>query len=81
MTKDQYIKHIEDTEHIIRPSLGGDILQWKAAQQRHHDMGCAECHKRAKTNKARKARKANAAIMDSLGLVKVKGNLGGTYWE
>lgn len=46
---------------------------------------CAECdaaeangRKRAK---AKAARKARDAAMRSLGLVKVRGALGGTYWE
>ena len=44
---------------------------------------CPKCDegKRRKNAKRRAARKAREAVMRSLGLVKVKGALGGTYWE
>lgn len=44
---------------------------------------CMECDegKRRKSAKRRAARKAREAVMRSLGLVKVKGAMGGTYWE
>lgn len=35
----------------------------------------------SKRNKARENRKAKDDVMRSLGMVKVRGNLGGTYWE
>ena len=43
---------------------------------------CAKCDAKARTSaKARANRKARDAAMRSLGLVKVRGALGGTYWE
>ena len=44
---------------------------------------CEEAEtKRQKANQRRRAnRKAREEVMESLGLVKVRGNLGGTYWE
>ena len=40
-----------------------------------------EATRKARNARARQARKQKAALMDSLGLARVKGNLGGTYWE
>jgi uncharacterized Zn finger protein (UPF0148 family) len=43
---------------------------------------CAPCDAKVrKSAKRRAARRERDAIMRSLGLVKVKGALGGTYWE
>jgi uncharacterized Zn finger protein (UPF0148 family) len=43
---------------------------------------CVSCDAKVrKSAKRRQARKEKAALMASLGLVKVKGALGGTYWE
>jgi uncharacterized Zn finger protein (UPF0148 family) len=43
---------------------------------------CATCDAKVrKSAKRRKARRERDAIMRSLGLTKVKGALGGTYWE
>lgn len=43
---------------------------------------CSDCEDRQRTSKKRKRqRMEHDAIMRSLGLVKVKGDLGGTYWE
>lgn len=81
MTKEQYIKHIEDTEHIKFPKLGENPSDWKKAQEKHMAQNCPACLKRIKTRRAENKRKAKNEAMESLGLVKVKGNLGGTYWE
>ena len=40
-----------------------------------------EATRKARNARAKQARKQKAALMDSLGLARVKGNLGGTYWE
>ena len=46
------------------------------------DNKCRICdNKVRKSAKARANRKEKDSIMRSLGLVKVKGALGGTYWE
>jgi hypothetical protein len=43
---------------------------------------CDDCDKKSRTSAKRKAsRRERESIMRSLGLVKVKGALGGTYWE
>lgn len=57
---------------------------------RDGDNRCAECEaidsekkaKRAKLNaRARANRKARESVMQDLGLVKVRGAMGGVYWE
>jgi len=46
------------------------------------DNKCSVCDtKSRKSAKARNARKERDSIMRSMGLVKVKGAMGGTYWE
>jgi hypothetical protein len=41
----------------------------------------AECQAKAKRAARNKARRDRDQVMRDLGLVKVRGNLGGTYWE
>lgn len=50
---------------------------------RDGDNRCMKCEEasKAKKAKARKARKERDEAMRSCGLVKVRGALGGTYWE
>ena len=43
--------------------------------------GCEDAGTAKKRAKARAARKAREDLMRSCGLVKVRGALGGTYWE
>jgi uncharacterized Zn finger protein (UPF0148 family) len=40
-----------------------------------------EAHSKAKRARARANRKVREAALESCGLVKVRGALGGTYWE
>jgi len=42
---------------------------------------CIDIDTAAKRKQANKNRKARESVMESLGLVKVRGALGGTYWE
>lgn len=42
---------------------------------------CDACKRQTRNAKARRARKAREAALRSCGLVKVRGALGGTYWE
>jgi len=43
---------------------------------------CSDCEqKKKKRDKTNAARRAREAALRSVGLVKVKGALGGTYWE
>ena len=46
------------------------------------DNRCADCDGKLRiSRKRRAARRARDEVMRSLGLVKVRGALGGTYWE
>lgn len=47
---------------------------------RDGDNRCRKCHN-SKNKGARERRKERDEIMESMGLKKVKGALGGTYWE
>lgn len=42
---------------------------------------CRDCEDGRKKARRRAQRREREAVMRSLGLVKVKGALGGTYWE
>ncbi len=43
---------------------------------------CRKCeNKKVKAAKARARRRERDAVMQSVGLTKVRGTLGGTYWE
>ena len=49
-------------------------------------VDCEECEKRderakARSKRARDNRKAKDYALESMGLTKVKGAMGGTYWE
>jgi NMD protein affecting ribosome stability and mRNA decay len=48
---------------------------------RDGDNLCRDCDDGRKRAKRRAARKAREAVLRSLGLTKVRGALGGTYWE
>ena len=49
------------------------------------DNLCEQCEqeegRKAKNRKRAEARRARDSMMKSLGMVKVRGALGGTYWE
>lgn len=45
------------------------------------DNTCTECKKKAKARKRKKDRQEREDLLKSLGLTKVKGARGGTYWE
>ena len=81
MNKETWIKHLEETESLIRPSISSDKLSWHNAQKRHLENKCPECLSRLATFRANKQAKEKREVMSSLGLVRVKGNLGGIYYE
>jgi hypothetical protein len=81
MTKESWINHIKETENIIPPSQGGSKGDWDNAISIHRSMNCAACKDRAKTRKATMNRKIRDDVMASCGLVKVRGAMGGTYYE
>ena len=65
---------------------GGDISGYKDGENICHDCQTVYDTSRDNVNKQRRAianrqRRERADAMRSLGLVKVRGALGGTYWE
>ena len=81
MTKEAWKKHIEKTDGVVRPSHGGDKERWYDAVLRHIIYGCRECEDRAKTKARNTDARTRRRVMADLGMVRVKRNLGGTYYE
>ena len=57
------------------------IINQLAMCEECRDGSCNTCKAFKKRQRANANRKARDAAMRSLGLVKVRGALGGTYWE
>lgn len=81
MTSEAWKKHIEESEGIIRPSLGGLRILWEAAVSRHRQNGCQVCKDRARTRKATIAAKAREELMKDCGLAKGTDSMGRKIWE
>ena len=80
MDKETWKSHIE-SEGVIRPSHGGDLNAWKDKVVEHLERQCGDCNDRRRTRSiARNARMRHDALT-SCGLVRVKGALGGIYYE
>jgi hypothetical protein len=69
----------EDSEMKFCETCGDEIFT------RDSENRCAVCEEglatKAKKERAKANRKAKEEILKSLGLVKVRGALGGVYWE
>jgi len=81
MSKNDWLKHMEETTGILRPSFGGDWIAWRQAVAKHIADGCPVCKARAKTNAKSARRREWDQAMRDCGLVKVRGACGGVYWE
>jgi hypothetical protein len=81
MMKEVWIRHIEETEGIRRPTQGGDRDAWEAAVFRHTAFGCPECIKRARTVRRNRSARMKHETLTGMGLTRVRGALGGTYYE
>lgn len=68
MTKQQWKTHIIETGMTARQHVAA-----------HPD--CPLCAARRKTRARNEAARERAGAMRDLGLVRVRGNLGGVYWE
>lgn len=78
------------TRQVYLESFGWDVSPF-GADGSGGKLTCPDCvraalikkeaTREARNARAGQARKQKAALMDSLGLARVKGNLGGTYWE
>lgn len=81
MSKDNWVKHIEQLSSLVKPSLGGDKLAWHEFI-RGHKTGCKECSARIKTKRASMYRSMKDQAMKDMGLTKVYGAVSGkVYWE
>jgi hypothetical protein len=85
MTKETWIRHMEQITGFKRPSDEHGCMAdtWKEAQQCHFriDPDCQVCKERRKTQRAVRAEKNKRMLYGDLGLIRVKGALGGVYYE
>ncbi|MCR4330482.1 MAG: hypothetical protein NUV49_01215 [Patescibacteria group bacterium] len=85
MTKENYIRHMEELTGLIRPSSpdGCSPEAWKQAQRQHKrdTPNCPICKARVKSVRANNAKKAHDELMKDCGLVKGKTALGRIIWE
>ncbi len=82
MTKENWIRHMEQTEGISAPSHFGDFNVWQAACKKHKENNCPECKARQRTYKANQYRKQREQVMLDCGLTKYRHPLTGSVcWE
>lgn len=87
MRRTDWIKHIDESlpAHIRRPSLDGGAdkenfrlyAEWLAK----HKTECSACKARARTRRANKAARITRQVYADCGLKRVRGALGGVYYE
>jgi hypothetical protein len=80
MQKEIWKRHIEETSGLIRPSLSGEIDNWKAFLKSHCDT-CQLCKARLKTRRANRNAREHRQVYADLGMTRVVGALGGVYYE
>ncbi len=80
MTKEQWTEHME-SDGLVAPSKGGSVESWRAACRDHLAKSCRMCQLRSRTLRASRRVKEIRSVYADLGMVRVKGNLGGTYYE
>lgn len=81
MTNPSWVQHMVESTGLTVPKTREELIPWRKAHREHLDSKCPECMARRRTNNNRLYRQAREDAYRSLGLVKVKGLLGGTYWE
>jgi len=81
MTKEKWLEHAEMVTGLTSPSHGGNREAWRTALAEHLKNPCTECKARQRTRKANKNSRIARAVYRDLGMVRVKGNLGGIYHE
>ena len=84
MSKSEWVKHLESATGLIRPSMAPMNRElWKEAVLRHREEhpDCKPCLDRMKTKRSNANRRAHSDVYRSLGMVMVRGSLGGVYWE
>ncbi len=85
MKKENWIRHIEETCNIERPRVALNCMgdAWKDTVRKHlaEIPNCRECNERRKTRKAARNTRNMRHLMADMGMTRVRGNLGGIYYE
>lgn len=86
MTKEQWIRHIEQETGNLRPSDENGVMSdvWKQGIRDHtaNHPKCEQCKARRKTRRAAMNKKTREDICRDMGLTKVIGAVSGhIYWE
>lgn len=83
MTKKQWIDHMIEATGITPGATADWRSIWTNEGHRHmkENPDCPECAARRKTRMATKNRNWKDEAYKAVGMKKVKGALGGTYWE
>lgn len=83
MTKKKWINHMEEVTKSIHPSRGGNRVEWAKVGHEHlkNTPDCPECQARRKSRAKNREARIMSGVYKDLGMKKVKGSLGGTYWE
>jgi hypothetical protein len=87
MTKEQWIKHMQGATGLAHPdkigSMRSERIEWHEAMHKHATdcPNCFECAARLRTIKANLAAKTTRHIYADLGMKRVRGALGGIYYE
>ena len=82
MDKETWVSHLVNTEAIVRPSFGGNVGVWKAAQEKHKAASCTDCAARGATIRRGHTQRVRNQAMRDLGLTRVVGAVSGqVYWE
>jgi hypothetical protein len=81
MTREVWVQHMFDTDGLLLPTSQAEVASWRQVHKKHLKSGCKVCLERKRTYDKQASVKARDNAYRSLGLVKVRGRLGGTYWE
>ena len=83
MDKQTWQNHITEIYGAKPPSQGGNVLDWKQTVLIHTNAqrDCAICKVRRQTRKQNERAKSIRQVYADCGLVRVKGALGGIYYE
>ena len=81
MSKDEWVNHMRKVAGLTSILTDEDRRIYSAARQAHDFKSCPDCKARARNIRANRARIEKDMICRDMGLTKVRGALGGTYWE
>jgi len=81
MTKENWIKHIEESEHCNIKEITKNEWLGYLLVHREERPECPECKARKKSREANLRAKNHRAAYRDLGMKRVRGSLGGVYYE